>query len=105
MSAIPSWARVGAKVVFISDIRPKDMRGVAAFPKKGGIYTIREVRVAAGRGYLLLREIVNPTIWTSDAGYAERAAEIELFRPLITQQDDIETHFKALLDVPEQVGA
>lgn len=27
------------------------------------------------------------------------------FRPLITQQDDIETHFKALLDVPEQVGA
>lgn len=104
MSGIPSWAVRGAKVVFIVDYKPHDMRGVVDYPKFNCIYTIRQVMVMPSGAYLLLEEIVNPIVMTQE-GLRERAAEIQYFRPLHTIETDIEAHFKALLDVPNQVDA
>jgi hypothetical protein len=105
MSGIPSWARVGAKVVCITKaVSPVILRH--NYPKQGGIYTVRKVVFASadGKPCLLLNEVVN-FIWEPGISQREPAFGAENFRPLISQQDDIETHFKALLDVPEQVGA
>jgi hypothetical protein len=107
MSGIPGWARIGAKVVCVDvSNRPgcKWVDGEA--PILGGIYTIDRTYVTASTGEAAadLREIKRSALaremYGDDAGYG-----LHRFRPLITQQDDIATHFKALLDVPEQVGA
>jgi len=106
MSGIPSWARVGAKVVCIGDgggpARWTDFDG----PTKGHVYTISRVllNLDVMAVYVHLVEIARgPTArlwWGDDVGY-----DINRFRPLITQQDDIEAHFKALLDVSDKVAA
>lgn len=62
-------------------------------PVCGAIYTLSGVFLEEGETLVSLRELPETDFY------------LEGFRPLITQQDDIETHFKALLDVPEQVGA
>jgi hypothetical protein len=93
MNAIPGWARVGAKVVCIE---------AHADIEVGAVYTLSSCRMADGwwgtEPLVTLREVKNP--WDQDGEYF-----LSRFRPLVTQHDDIETHFKALLDVPEQVGA
>jgi len=89
MSGIPGWARVGAKVVCVDD-------GDAPALTADAIYTITGIAFGwQGVGFLVLAELPEHL---RDGWFFSR------FRPLITQQDDIETHFKALLDVPEQVG-
>lgn len=105
MSAIPSWAVRGAKVVCIDNRWPEDTwYGAEVMPSLDTPYTIRAVRQHVGGEFgLLLAEIRNPVLYYAD-GAREAFFHIKRFRPLITQQDDIETHFKALLDVPEQVG-
>ena len=105
MSGIPSWAVRGAKVVCI---RWTDEDAVAAAMFSlaplavDAIYTIRESMMQPGGPAVRLVEVSNAgSGWFDiDMPYA-----VERFRPLITQQDDLATHFKALLDVPEQVGA
>jgi len=88
VSGIPAWAVRGAKVVCVM---PDELGTLT----KDAVYTV--VRAEHdGRVYLIIAEL------PPDMRDGWR---IERFRPLITQQDDIETHFKALLDVPEQVGA
>jgi len=103
---MPSWARVGAKVVCV-DPNPSWANVLwAATPAKDCIYTIREI---VDGDAILVEEIrnVDAAVHLNDGTYrrGEPCFGIWRFRPLITQQDDIATHFKALLDVPEQVGA
>lgn len=98
---VPSWARVGAKVVCVAGrIFSYGNTRVPDRPVNvGEVVTISEV---------LPYDPENPLapFWL---GFAERHP-LQLFgghrfRPLITQQDDIEAHFKALLNVPHQVDA
>jgi len=95
MSGIPSWARVGAKVVCIDaewEAVDAGCRG-SLDPSLQEICTIQGVYSSLGFVYFAL------------VGYDGADYEISGFKPLISQADDIATHFKALLDVPEQVGA
>lgn len=108
MSGFPSWARVGAKVVCVLSDWTDGERSANAdvsFPAEGGIYTIREVTTTYWDGFVAVRlvEIINPVILWSN-GPAEPAFAVERFRPLITQADDIATHFRQHLDVREPVG-
>src|SRR5690349_2348873 len=99
---IPSWARVGAKVVSTYTFTGgDDKRGFGAvLPIEGGIYTIREVRPHdAPVPGILLEEIVNKPILTT-RGVMERGFALYRFRPLVTIEVDIATHFEALLHVP-----
>ena len=104
MSGIPSWAVRGAKVVCIDGAERSSKTVDGWAPKTGGIYTIRSTFFAEGWNcwYLRLEEYVaDGVFWRG----IEPGWDLPRFRPLITEQDDLETHFKALLDVPEQVGA
>lgn len=87
-SAIPSWARVGAKVVCIrsSTTQHSNETGVS----EGSIYTIREIvefPAAFGVG-LRFREISNPANNTF-VGRIERAFWIDRFRPLVTDSEEL----------------
>ena len=93
MSGIPSWARVGAKVVCV-DAGPGDVRTGTQRLVAGEIYTLSEVT----------DEFRVPACKIAEHGYGrDEYCRLDRFRPLITQQDDLANHFKALLDVPEQV--
>ena len=54
MSAIPSWARVGAKVVCIEGAVRSHKTTDGWAPTTGGIYTIRSIFFADGWGWYLL---------------------------------------------------
>jgi len=104
MSAIPSWARVGAKVVCIDDEKatgrfiPASYRGSwDGDLVKGSIYTIS----AYGKHSAF------PDMLCVHVSEAPRKAPFALrrFRPLVTLEDDITTYFADLLDVREPVGA
>jgi hypothetical protein len=84
MSALPSWARVGAKVVCIN----ADGFGCnwwGAYPVKGNQYTI------SGYGpdfdTFMLAEIGGNAEWSCYR-----------FRPLVTLEEDIANHFQVHLD-------
>lgn len=88
---IPSWARVGAKVVCIRDLWEGRRLLWAPKPIIGSIYTISMVGASHnewGNFGIMLDELKSYPY-----GY-----EIEAFRPLITQQDDIAAHFAHHLD-------
>jgi hypothetical protein len=108
MSGIPSWARVGAKVVCVDgDFSrfPSKLLGCAPNRPVAGItYTVRRVREYPKGVFILLEEIRNP--W-SDYGRWHGEAQFGLgrFRPLVALEDDISTHFRQLLDVPAHHGA
>ena len=95
--AIPSWARVGAKVVCIRDDWFTDPEPGFTHPDKGDILTIIEID-ADGWGGRRVGLI-----------FAEKAQldvyAVEFFRPLVTLEDDITTYFAELLDVREPVEA
>jgi len=108
MSAIPSWAHVGAKMVCVCSDWTEAERQLysnVAFPAENGVYTIREVTATYTPGEIGVRlvEISNPVILWAD-GVGEPAFAVERFRPLITIEDDIATHFSALLNVREPEG-
>lgn len=111
MSGIPAWARAGAKVVCIVDM-PRLERARRNYPGFGlpepqKIYTIRDWVIGTNDVVnLRLVEIVNRPMY-STVGTVEWGFSIQFFRPLITLEDDISTHFAALLDVkqPSPVGA
>ena len=106
--AIPSWARVGAKVVCVDNGPHQSSTGWAEdddIPSVGGVYTVSNVftdpyrdvvfhLAELRRGYMSKRE------WGYDTGYG-----VWRFRPLVSQSDDIATHFAHLLDTraPETV--
>ena len=109
MSAIPSWARVGAKVVCVATWR-RQTEYHEQGPVSGEIYTIREVGALhlhePGVVCVRLVEIKNRCLKYRDmpAGW-EPAFRLSRFRPLITIEDDIATHFRQHLDVREPVEA
>jgi hypothetical protein len=87
MDSLPSWARVGQKVV--ATIRFE--AGVYAKPiEKGCILTIRKVFFGRKAVGLLFLEIVNEKVWTFE-GEMERSYDISGFKPLISKsiEDDI----------------
>lgn len=108
--AIPSWARVGAKVVCVNDASGQFQSAEIAHLgldglRCGEIYTIRAVGYSKhwGTPGIWLEEIVRPI--KSSRALEEEAFHILRFRPVKTIEDDIATHFAALLDVREPVGA
>ena len=89
---VPSWARVGAKVVCV-DTSPGDWNGRGGFVA-GEIYTLTWVWTHR-----------NGTPVCAVSAFPRSIARISRFRPLITIEDDIATHFRQHLDVREPVEA
>lgn len=98
MSGIPSWAVRGTKVVCVLPVPAVNLPVGVVAPEVGNVYTIREIITEDGEAYLLLVGIVNAVQDFAD-GTREPAFHVEGFRPLVTIEDDISTHFSALLDV------
>ena len=108
MTGIPSWARKGAKVVYLGRAAP------VASPRhhplsKGSVYTVRSALLHPETGSvgLLLDEVRNmlhPRL-RLELGYS-----VKRFRPLVTrtQEQDISEHFSGFLHetrrAPERVG-
>ena len=98
---LPSWARVGAKVVCVDDVDHRETRYLHKdWVSAGQTYIIREVYFDGGLpGFLLVgvKGHINP-VCGLEQGYA-----ISRFRPLVDQQTDIATHFAHHLKQPEKV--
>lgn len=94
---IPSWCRVGAKVVCVDSSRLGGF-GDETYPVEGDIYTIRDVTCGPrGAACVRLEEVVNvPRSYRT--GYLEARFRLSRFRPLVSQQDDIEAHFSRFLE-------
>lgn len=99
---IPSWAHVGAKVVYIRKRSvPRHDAGIT-YPQYGDRLTIRDVfELPDGRTVLRLVEIINP-VRLYNYGYQEGVFGINCFSPIVsrTQEQDIEL-FAPLLDVTD----
>lgn len=95
MSDIPSWVRVGQKVVCV-DAAPRKYLAVGL--TEGAIYTIRGTNVAPnGVPGVLLVEVQSSIVWRDGR---ESSYHVDRFRPLVTIEDDLKAHFSALLHVP-----
>lgn len=95
--SVPSWVKVGAKVVCVN--APKSSSYKEQMPEVGSVYTIREIyREKAIR----LKEINNDVCKYLD-GNIECSFLIECFRPLVTKtlEQDMEI-FAPLLNVKEE---
>ena len=90
-TSLPSWARVGVKVVFVGKVFSNyGLRGL----ELGAVYTIRDAyQNVDGRCGIHLVEVVNEPVRTKEHGNAERFYMLRSFRPLVTIEDDIATHF------------
>lgn len=88
MASLPSWARVGQKVVCIAGFQQGES---AASIQKDQILTIRSIYVDRNLECgLRFVEIVNPEVLTSE-GVMERVYHVKDFRPLISKsiEDDL----------------
>lgn len=87
--SIPAWARKGAKVVYVDDS--------PGYIESGNLMRLREV-------YTLIEvtdEFSEPACRVTGAGLQPwEFMRLSRFRPLISQADDISTHFQALLSTP-----
>lgn len=104
---IPSWARVGAKVVCVNAARLyPPQRTDEATPAEGQTYTIREVVDYCYAIGLRLVEIVNRPHDYAD-GCLECAFVIDAFRPLTTrtQEQDLELFLPLLVPKRERERA
>jgi hypothetical protein len=93
-----AWAKPGVKCVCVTD-RGFDaaLKYGMSIPSAGEVYTVREVREWDFGVGLLLSEVVNrPEHWAN--GVSEAAWQIECFRPLITQEDDVRLIKSLLLE-------
>jgi hypothetical protein len=94
--SLPSWARVGAKVVCIDAVGTPEL-------VEGQTYTIEAVDDVPLR-------VGGFGVWLVDVGVMQDRVgsyfgfRLSRFRPLVTIEDDIATHFASLLDVREPVG-
>lgn len=95
MSDLPSWARVGAKVVYIDDSPGRLVAGAEVL-RVGSVYVLRSVT----------DEFAEPACQVhGDRLCHDEFLALARFRPLITQEDDIAAHFRQHLDVREPVEA
>lgn len=107
--AIPSWVRPGAKVVCVRKGGTEGLNSALGvrYPVVGETYTIRESiwHPTFDKPGIRLAEIVNPRIVYKVGGHMEAVWDLARFRPLVSQSDDIATHFAHLLDTraPELV--
>lgn len=94
MSGLPSWARVGAKVVYVGDAGLPVQPGAEHFqsPTRGAVYTINWTGWLGHQFCIGMQELDQ-----------DSAFDVRCFRPLISQQGDIATHFERLLDVPSDL--
>ena len=89
MSDLPSWARVGAKVVCVNDAPLPGTFWNADGPKRGSQYTIKRIFVGP-RGFWsadfdeLVRSASAKQKYGPDIGY-----RLDRFRPLVSQSDDL----------------
>lgn len=99
--SIPAWARVGAKVVCISDNlgwlgRPSFALSLKRLfcgdPRKGRVYSIARVEVDNGICWLWVKGFGVP--------YTSRC-----FRPAVSLKDDISAHFQQFLSNTEREEA
>lgn len=106
---------VGQKVVLVDDKWPKrTYSGQITRPVRGGVYTIREIRLSLVperggiRPCLLLSEIVNGKVAVESPagmGMGEPTFDCSRFRPVQARKSDISV-FKAMLNPSkEQVPA
>ena len=87
---IPSWCRVGQRVVCITAFKNSlPVSGVASLPVVGATYTIREAREWPTGCDILLVEMKNPPVDTR-YGIVERGFLVERFRPLVDDKSDNE---------------
>lgn len=90
---IPSWCRVGVKVVFVGGGTefPDSPDALTADLEEGSIYVIESItderRACRNRR----------AVYLAVAGWPDEYL-IECFRPLVSQEDDIATHFQHHLD-------
>lgn len=81
--SVPSWAVPGAKVACIKRTPWVILRhgvGDDRYPAFGEVCTIKAVSIEVGRPTLEVFEYAN-------------LLEARFFRPLVSQQDDLEAHF------------
>lgn len=107
MTSLPSWARIGAKVVCVRAI--EDMRGVAGLvvtPEIGGLYIIRAVRFGQydAEPCVQLVEIVNARVRVTDDAQGviwngEPWFGLRLFRPATSADHRLKAHFHELLTI------
>lgn len=94
MSAIPSWARVGAEVVYVDDSPGRLFDGDVLL-KVGQAYVLRAVT----------DEFAEPACRVHGDGLRSyEFMALSRFRPLITLEDDLEAFFRQHLDVREPEG-
>lgn len=86
--SIPSWAVRGAKVVCINDHGYRT-EWPGAYPVKGGVYTIDGADLRHPDAIFL--EECGPVDGLTCSWSATR------FRPLVTEKDDLATHFEQYL--------
>jgi hypothetical protein len=101
MSGLPSWARVGAKVVCVdAACRPGRFWRPSEAPVQGKIYTVAAAFFnPAGEPRIHLVELQRSPETIKVLGYLA-GYRVERFRPLITLEDDLEAHFRILLRQP-----
>jgi hypothetical protein len=104
MMSIPVWAHVGAKVVCIDDtdrglLARGYVQGDDPIPLKWTVCVVAGHANTYGEPHLLIDGYPNRS-WGDDFGW-----HVSRFRPLVTIDDDIATHFASLLDVREPMGA
>lgn len=87
--AIPSWARVGSKVIYVDDA-PADLYAGGNCLVVGEVYVLRTV---TGMFSLPACQVVG------DGLDADEFMRLSRFRPLVSQADDIAAHFQQLLDI------
>lgn len=91
--SLPSWARVGAEVIYVDD-SPGRLGGEDVM-KVGQTYVLRAVT----------DEFAEPACRVHGDGLRSyEFMALSRFRPLITLEDDIATHFRQHLDVREPEG-
>lgn len=97
-SGLPSWARVGARVICIDDVPDAGKSFPDYMPTKGDICVIAGFSASGYRDEPTLVIEGHPNwcaIHRREVGYFVRR-----FRPLITLEADLEAHFSQLLHVP-----
>lgn len=92
MSALPSWARKGVKVVCVDVPWTQPPYPDEVYPTVGSVYTIRRVVHETSGTHLILREIRNPIMLMRSPSFGLVADEIcfhiSHFRPLVSDDDE-----------------
>lgn len=93
MSGLPSWARVGAKVVCVNAegiLGPDSAFGDERAPLEGNIYTVRDIIYPDSETPCFLLEEIANKVREYHFGAYEFSFRASRFRPLVTDSDDNE---------------